>query len=91
MIEEVMYDHELRFESPPQGKEWEGKDGASNGVAFGFAHGNELRPCHLETADMRMSMPKRLNLDLMIARLFYPPLLALSYILEMLGLCRTTS
>lgn len=84
MIEEVIYDSELRFDFPPRGREWLLKNGGAgtDGEGDGFAHGRELRACHVETADMRMSLVKRLNLDLMVARLFYPPLLVLSYMWE---------
>lgn len=45
MIEEVMYDQELRVESSPQGREWEQRSSA-NRSRIGFAHGTELRPPH---------------------------------------------
>jgi hypothetical protein len=58
MIEEVMFDHELRFEHD-DGSRAEGKLSLELG---GF--GRELRPMHLQTADCRMSWVKANNLDL---------------------------
>lgn len=60
LIEEVMYDHELRFEdvnteaTPKQG----------DGSAFSGTPGKEIRPMHLQTCDMRMGWWKRTNWDM---------------------------
>ncbi|OTB06092.1 glycosyltransferase family 1 protein [Hypoxylon sp. CI-4A] len=55
LIEEHMYDWELRFEHHPQEPK---KDYLVNG-----RRGKELSPMHLQTADMRMPWLKATNLD----------------------------
>ncbi|KAK5173463.1 uncharacterized protein LTR77_002144 [Saxophila tyrrhenica] len=62
MIEELLYDHELRFENPPRGREWEASGGDE--ITQTVGRGRVLRPAHLETCDMRMPWIKRNNLDL---------------------------
>ncbi|KAB5584993.1 UDP-glucosyl transferase family protein [Coniochaeta sp. 2T2.1] len=60
LIEEFMYDHELRFEFSQEngGKERSVGD-----------RGRELRPMHLQTADMRMNWFKARNIDLWLVSL----------------------
>ena len=60
-IEEVMYDHELRFEHSPHEKEWNPRAGDFSAV------GNEIRPLHLQTADSRMSWFRSSNADMWLA------------------------
>jgi UDP:flavonoid glycosyltransferase YjiC (YdhE family) len=68
MIEEVLYDHELRFEHNPRDEDWK----ASSGV------GKELRPMHLQTADSRMSWIKANNWDMWFV---YASVVAVPYVL----------
>jgi hypothetical protein len=70
LIEEYLYDHELRYEVSPRDADAEGSDGGKEG-SEGPAHvkqlqdrGKELRPMHLQTADARMGPLKARNLDL---------------------------
>ena len=76
MVEELLYDHELRFQIPPHGQEW-ASDGVNN-VYERSVRGRELQPCHLETSDMRMSWIKRDNLDVWILYYVYLPFLLLA-------------
>ncbi len=76
MIEELLYDHELRFEHPPHGREWKSEDRSHDG-RFG-GRGRALRPCHLETCDMPMSWIKRTNLDLRVLFPLFAPILLLA-------------
>lgn len=56
MIEEVLFDHELRFEHIPDNEK---------GVSKNFhGYGRSLRPMFLETAPARMSFVKANNLDM---------------------------
>ena len=59
MIEEVLYDHELRFEHSPH--DWECK--RKSGVGQFENVGTELRPMHLQTADARMGWFRASNWD----------------------------
>ncbi|KAF5510144.1 UDP-glucuronosyltransferase 2A3 [Colletotrichum siamense] len=61
LIEEFMYDHELRFEICRDDEIAKKENGASG--VFND-RGRELRPMHLQTADMRMSALRASNLDL---------------------------
>lgn len=56
LIEEHMYDWELRFEYQPTGK-------LKKEDAQFARRGKELSPMHLQTADMRMSRMKAANMD----------------------------
>lgn len=56
LIEEHMYDWELRFEHPPTRM-------LKTGDATSARRGKELSPMHLQTADMRMSRMKTSNMD----------------------------
>jgi len=76
MIEEVIYDHELRFEHSPHSKEW--VSGPVNGVKYFGGVGQELRPMHLQTCNMHMSLMKRNNLDMWILFPLCLPFLLLS-------------
>ncbi|KAK3709510.1 hypothetical protein LTR37_010883 [Vermiconidia calcicola] len=81
MIEELLYDHELRFEIPPRGQEWASDD--VNNVDKRSVRGRELQPCHLETSDMRMSWIKRNNLDVWILYYMYSQFLLLASFFEL--------
>lgn len=67
LIEEVSYDHELRFE-PAASKE-ESQSPHDSGIDRGNSRRRprkgqkELRPMHLQTADVRISWWKRHNVD----------------------------
>ncbi|KAB5578105.1 putative UDP-glucoronosyl and UDP-glucosyl transferase family protein [Coniochaeta sp. 2T2.1] len=60
LIEEFMYDHELRFEF--------NQENSGKGRSVGD-RGRELRPMHLQTADMRMNWFKARNIDLWLVSL----------------------
>ncbi|KAF2173690.1 glycosyltransferase family 1 protein [Zasmidium cellare ATCC 36951] len=75
-IEEVMYDHELRFESSHSKSE-----GIQNKIKV--TAGRQLRPPHLETADARIpSWMKRTNLDLWLLFPLFLPYLMLTSLLR---------
>jgi hypothetical protein len=62
LIEESIYDHELRFENSPHDGEWKKTVGQPfDGV------GRELRPMRLQTAEARMSWVKANNVDMWLA------------------------
>ncbi|KAA8905056.1 putative UDP-glucoronosyl and UDP-glucosyl transferase family protein [Sphaerosporella brunnea] len=79
LIEEVMYDHELRFECSPHEVE---QDKEGNQGTLG--RGKELRHMHLQTADMRMSWMKARNLDLVL--LFLIVFLVFCAVMVLIGL-----
>lgn len=58
LIEELIYDHELRFEWNEHDSEWD------SGAALGGRERRALRPMHLQTADARMPWYKAANYDL---------------------------
>ncbi|RFU33278.1 hypothetical protein B7463_g3072, partial [Scytalidium lignicola] len=64
LIEEVLYDHELRWECSIHDDEWKGRS-YIEGLEEGFnGVGRELRPMHLQTADARMGWVKGNNWDI---------------------------
>ncbi|KAK4498030.1 hypothetical protein PRZ48_010686 [Zasmidium cellare] len=72
MIEEVMYDHKLRFEQHEHPQK-----------CTNVLPGRELRPPHLATADMRIrSWWKRTNLDLCLLFPVFLPYLILSSLIR---------
>lgn len=76
LIEEVMYDHELRFEYSPH--ETIGSPHSDQNSKESLL-GNELRPMHLQTCDMRMSWFKQTNWDMwLLFPLYLPALIARS-------------
>ena len=67
LVEEVLYDHELRFE-PAESKEesespQDGNIDRCNSPKGPRKSQKEIRPMHLQTADMRISWWKRHNVD----------------------------
>lgn len=67
LVEEVLYDHELRFE-PAESKEesespQDGKIDRCNSPKGPRKSQKEIRPMHLQTADMRIPWWKRHNVD----------------------------
>ncbi|KIW12214.1 hypothetical protein PV08_09490 [Exophiala spinifera] len=64
LIEEVIYDHELRFDWSEHDPEWDVN--APKITATGQRAKRVLRPAHLETADARMSFWKAQNYDLLL-------------------------
>ena len=68
MIEEVIGDHEMRFEHSPHDREL--MPGTEQQVGTFVGVGRELRPMHLQTADARMPWWKASNLDIYLVYAF---------------------
>lgn len=69
MIEALIYDHELRYERSLHEHEWRSSEPGHQSTALSHGAHQALRPCHLETADMRMTWMRRHNIDIII---FWP-------------------
>lgn len=81
LIEEVMYDHELRFEDQHDNGNPEAaapkQVHSSTGSSSSDWAGKEIRPMHLQTPDMRMGWWKKTNWDMwLLFPAFLPFLLA---------------
>ena len=66
MIEALLYDHELRYERSIHEHEWQSHKANPQSTTLSSGANQALRPCHLETADMRMTWMRRHNIDLML-------------------------
>ena len=76
MIEALMYDHELRYERSLHEHEWQSRTNGHQPTTLLLSAHQPLRPCHLETADMRMTWMRRHNIDLiLLLPIFFPAVL----------------
>ena len=82
MIEALMYDHELRYERSLHEYEWQSRKAGHQPTALVLGAQQPLRPCHLETADMRMTWMRRNNIELMLLLPIFLPAVLLSLWLQ---------
>lgn len=81
LVEEYMYDHELRFSVSRHDTDSKPED-QHGGV---FDRGTELRPMHLETADCRMSSFRARNVDMWVVGLLIVAIFIAAMVLVGLG------